>query len=46
MAKKAASTYTSLANHFLVALPRLEDPNFSKAVVYAVMSIMKKAPWD
>jgi putative transcriptional regulator len=27
-------TYTSLANHFLVALPSLEDINFSKAVVY------------
>ncbi len=32
MAKKP--TYTSLANHFLVALPSLEDSNFSKAVVY------------
>lgn len=26
--------YTSLAHHFLVALPALEDPNFSKAVIY------------
>ena len=34
MAKKTSSTYTSLANHFLVALPSLEDSNFSKAVVY------------
>ena len=34
MAKKVPSHYTSLANHFLVALPSLEDSNFSKAVVY------------
>jgi putative transcriptional regulator len=34
MQKKASRMFTSLANHFLVALPSLEDPNFSKAVVY------------
>ena len=34
MAKKTSSSYSSLANHFLVALPNLDDPNFSKAVVY------------
>lgn len=34
MAKKASATYSFLAHHFLVALPTLEDPNFSKAVVY------------
>lgn len=34
MDKQATPTYTSLANHFLVALPSLEDPNFSKSVVY------------
>lgn len=34
MTKKTPPTYSSLANHFLVALPNLEDPNFSKAVVY------------
>ncbi|MBS0352143.1 MAG: YqgE/AlgH family protein [Proteobacteria bacterium] len=34
MQKKTSRTFTSLANHFLVALPSLEDPNFSKAVVY------------
>jgi len=34
MAKKIVSSFTSLAHHFLVALPSLEDPNFSKAVVY------------
>lgn len=33
MAKKTP-TYSSLANHFLVALPNLDDPNFSKSVVY------------
>lgn len=26
--------YNSLANHFLVALPSMDDPNFSKSVVY------------
>lgn len=34
MAKKTSPSKTSLAHHFLVALPTLEDPNFSKAVVY------------
>lgn len=34
MAKKPSSGYTSLAHHFLVALPGQDDPNFSKAVVY------------
>ena len=34
MAKKTPSNSTSLANHFLVALPSLEDANFSKAVIY------------
>jgi putative transcriptional regulator len=34
MAKTSPSHYTSLGNHFLVALPSLEDTNFSKAVVY------------
>lgn len=34
MAKKSSSNYTSLANHFLVAMPSLEDVNFSKSVVY------------
>ena len=34
MDKQESTTYTSLANHFLVALPSLEDPNFSKSVVY------------
>ncbi len=34
MDKKKSSSYTSLANHFLVALPTLDDPNFSKSVVY------------
>lgn len=26
--------YTSLANHFLIALPALKDPNFERAVVF------------
>lgn len=34
MDKKDSSNYTSLANHFLVALPTLDDPNFFRAVVY------------
>jgi putative transcriptional regulator len=34
MTKKTSPAYSSLANHFLVALPNLDDPNFSKAVVY------------
>lgn len=34
MTKKTSPTYSSLANHFLVALPNLDDPNFSRAVVY------------
>lgn len=34
MAKKASLSKTSLAHHFLVALPSLEDPSFSKSVIY------------
>lgn len=34
MVKKKSPPYPSLAHHFLVALPSLEDPTFSKAVVY------------
>ncbi len=34
MAKKASPNKTSLAHHFLVALPSLEDPSFSKSVIY------------
>ncbi len=34
MAKKASVSKTSLAHHFLVALPSLDDPSFSKSVIY------------
>ena len=28
------SKYTSLKNHFLIAMPHLDDPDFSRAVIY------------
>ncbi len=34
MGKKSSPNKTSLAHHFLVAFPTLDDPNFSKSVVY------------
>ena len=34
MSDSAKKTISSLKNHFLLAMPRLSDPNFSQSVVY------------